>query len=125
LLLIRKQIIQATKKIKTVENKYAMAVTTCPNEDTAKKIANLLLEKKLAACVQLFPINSFYSWKGEICNDNEITLFIKCNQSFYAAIEETITANHPYEVPEIIMLPVINGFAKYLGWIDEVSGEST
>ncbi|MCL2196422.1 MAG: divalent-cation tolerance protein CutA [Treponema sp.] len=105
-----------------MDTQYAMIVNTCPNEETAKKIANLLLEKKLAACIQLFPINSFYSWKGEICNDNEIILFIKCRQNFYAAIEEEIIANHPYEVPEIIMLPVIGGFNKYLGWIDEVSG---
>ncbi|MCL2211057.1 MAG: divalent-cation tolerance protein CutA [Treponema sp.] len=105
-----------------IKNKYAMTVTACPNEDIAKKIAGLLLEKKLAACIQLFPINSFYSWKGEICNDNEIILFIKCRQEHYAAIEEIIIANHPYEVPEIIMMPVIGGFSKYLDWIDEVSG---
>ncbi|MCL2231208.1 MAG: divalent-cation tolerance protein CutA [Treponema sp.] len=105
-----------------MDTQYAMIINTCPNEETAKKIANLLLEKKLAACIQLFPINSFYSWKGEICNDNEIILFIKCRQDRYAAIEEAIIANHPYEVPEIIMLPVIGGFSKYLSWIDEVSG---
>jgi len=112
-------------KAESIQNKYAVVVTTCPNEETSKKIAGLLLEKKLAACIQLFPINSIYLWKGEICDDNEITLFIKCNQSFYAAIEELIIANHPYEVPEIIMLPVIGGFEKYLGWVDEVSGESS
>ncbi|MCL2231213.1 MAG: divalent-cation tolerance protein CutA [Treponema sp.] len=106
-----------------MDNQYAMIINTCPDEETAKKIANLLLEKKLAACVQLFPINSIYSWKGEICNDNEIILFIKCRQNRYAAIEEVIIANHPYEVPEIIMLPVVSGFNKYLSWIDEVSGE--
>jgi len=104
-----------------MDTQYAMIVNTCPNEETAKKIANILLEKKLAACIQLFPINSFYSWKGEICNDNEIILFIKCRQSSYTAIEEAIIANHPYEVPEIIMLPVIGGFNKYLDWIDDVS----
>jgi len=106
-----------------MDEKYAMVLTACPNEEEAKKIANVLLNKKLAACVQLFPVNSFYSWKGEICNDNEIILFIKCRQSRFAAIEDMITANHSYEVPEIIMLPVIGGFSKYLGWIDEVSGE--
>ena len=100
-----------------------MLISACSNEEAAKKIANILLEKKLAACIQLFPINSFYSWKGEICNDNEIILFIKCRQDRYAAIEEAIIANHPYEVPEIIMLSVIGGFSKYLSWIDEVSGE--
>lgn len=103
-------------------NKYAMVITACPNEEIAKKIAGVLLENKLAACVQLMPVNSYYSWKGEICNDNEILLFVKCNQTFYAKIEETIIANHPYEVPEIIMLPVVGGFGKYLGWIDEVCG---
>jgi periplasmic divalent cation tolerance protein len=105
-----------------MDKKYAVIINTCPDEETAKKITGVLLEKKLAACIQLFPINSYYSWKGEICNDNEIILFIKCNQSFYDKIEETIIANHPYEVPEIIMLPVINGLDKYLGWIDEANG---
>jgi len=106
-----------------MNSEFATIINTCPNEETAKKIANLLLEKKLAACIQCFPINSIYSWKGEICNDNEIILFIKCRQSRYTAIEETIIANHPYEVPEVIMLPVIGGFTRYLGWIDEVSGD--
>jgi periplasmic divalent cation tolerance protein len=102
-----------------MDKKYAVVITTCPNEEIAKKIAGILLEKKLAACIQLFPINSYYFWKGEICNDNEITLFIKCNQTFYGKIEESIIENHPYEVPEIIMLPIIDGLNKYLGWIDE------
>jgi len=108
--------------MKVTEKKYAMVITTCPSEKEAKEIANLLLEKKLAACVQLFPINSFYIWQNKINNDNEITLFIKCKQAFYQQIEDAIKAVHPYEVPEIIMLPVIDGFNKYLGWIDEVSG---
>ncbi|MCL2765126.1 MAG: divalent-cation tolerance protein CutA [Treponema sp.] len=105
-----------------MKNEYAVVITACPNEETAKKIIDALLENKLAACIQLFPINSYYSWKGEICNEKEIALFIKCNQNHYAKIEETIIKNHSYEVPEIVMLPVIGAFNKYLSWIDEVSG---
>ncbi|MCL2185686.1 MAG: divalent-cation tolerance protein CutA [Treponema sp.] len=109
--------------MEVTDKKYAMVITTCPSEKEAKEIAQMLLEKKLAACVQLFPINSYYIWKNEINSDNEITLFIKCNHSFYQKIEDAIKAVHSYEVPEIIMLPVIDGFKKYLGWIDEVSGD--
>jgi periplasmic divalent cation tolerance protein len=75
----------------------------------------------LVACIQIFSINSFYSWKGEICNDNEVILLIKCNQKHYTEIEETIVKNHTYELPEIILLPINGGLNRYLGWIDEVS----
>jgi periplasmic divalent cation tolerance protein len=104
-----------------VDKTYAVVLTTCSNEEDAKKIINALLEKKLAACIQLFPINSYYSWKGEVCNDNEVALLVKCNRNHYAEIEETILANHTYELPEIILLPINGGLDKYLGWIDEVS----
>ena len=104
-----------------MDKAYAVVLTTCSNNEDAKKIINALLEKKLVACIQIFPINSFYSWKGEICNDNEVTLLIKCNQKHYNEIEETIVKNHTYELPEIIMLPISDGLNRYLSWIDEVS----
>jgi len=108
--------------MEAADKKYAMVITTCSSDDEAKKIAAKLLEMKLAACVQLFPINSYYIWNNKINNDKEITLFIKCNQACYPHIEDTIKTLHSYEVPEIIMLPIIDGFNKYLGWIDEASG---
>lgn len=104
-----------------MDKTYAVVLTTCSNEEDAKKIINALLERKLAACIQIFSVNSYYSWKGEVCNDKEIALFIKCNQKYYIEIEEAIIANHTYELPEIILLPINKGLNKYLSWIDEVS----
>lgn len=100
---------------------YAVVLTTCATEDDARTIIKAILEKKLAACIQTFPINSFYSWKGEVCNDAEICLFIKCNVKKYEEIEVTIKQNHTYELPEIILLPINAGFTDYLNWIDEVT----
>lgn len=59
-----------------VTSKYAVVLTTCSNEDDAKKIIASLLEKKLAACIQTFPINSYYNWKGSLCNDKEILILL-------------------------------------------------
>lgn len=104
-----------------MENKYAVVLTTCENEESAKKVIDSLLAKELVACIQKFPICSFYSWKGEICNDNEIALLIKCNHKHFEDIKNTILDNHSYELPEIILLPINDGFDKYLNWIDDVS----
>jgi len=104
-----------------MENTYSVVLTTCPNESEANRIIKAILENKLAACIQTFPINSHYIWEDKVCNENEIALLIKCNNNHYNELEKTILANHSYEVPEIILLQIKNGFSKYLGWIDEVS----
>jgi periplasmic divalent cation tolerance protein len=106
---------------KIMASQYAVVLTTCSNEDDAKKIIASLLEKKLAACIQTYPVNSFYSWKGSLCHDNEILLLIKCKYGLFDSIKADILENHPYEIPEIILLPISDGYGKYLSWIDEVS----
>lgn len=103
-----------------MENQFAVVLTTCSNESDAKIIIDALLKKHLAACIQLFPINSYYIWKGDICNDSEVALLIKCNNQNYSEIEATIVEKHNYELPEIIALPIHGGFEGYLNWIDEV-----
>ncbi len=104
-----------------MKNSYAIILTTCANEADAKVIIETLLEKKLVACIQQFPINSFYLWKGEVCNDGEITLLIKCNRNRYLEIEKAILETHTYELPEIIVIPIDGGLNQYLNWIDEVT----
>jgi len=104
-----------------MEKKYSVVITTCSNDEEVRKITSALLEKKIAACIQAFPISSYYTWKGEVCNENEIALLIKCNQNHYAEIETVILKTHSYDLPEIILLPINNGLDKYLSWIDEVS----
>lgn len=104
-----------------MEKKYAVVLTTCANEGDAKTIIDAILKEQLAACIQLFPINSFYSWKGEVCNDKEVALLIKCKRDLCQEIENTIIEKHTYELPEIIVLPIDGGLKGYLNWIDEVS----
>ncbi|MDR1532401.1 MAG: divalent-cation tolerance protein CutA [Clostridiales bacterium] len=103
--------------------KYAVVTTACANDGEAEKIAAVLLERKLAACVQMLPVNSHYVWKDEICADKEVLLLIKCRRENYAGIERAILENHSYELPEILLTPVLGGYIKYLEWMD--GGEAT
>jgi periplasmic divalent cation tolerance protein len=96
-----------------------MIVTTASSKKEASKIAQCLIEKKLAACVQVFPMTSFYSWKNKMEKSKEILLLIKTVKRNYKEIEKAIMKLHHYEVPEIIEIPIINGSRDYLFWISE------
>jgi len=102
-----------------MSSEYAMIIATFPDRESAKKAARLLVEKRLAACTQMFPIESVYLWKGEICDDSEIALFIKTRAALFDDITATIKQIHPYEVPEIIQLPIRDGLPEYLRWVSE------
>jgi len=98
---------------------YQIILCTCPDKDTAEKLAHLLVGDKLAACVNILPgITSIYLWQEQIESAQEHLLLIKANKSSYQAIEETIKKHHPYELPEIIAVPIENGLPEYLHWID-------
>jgi len=94
-------------------------LTTCPDKEMAAKIANHLVEKRLAACVQLCPIESVYLWQGDICREDEITLVIKSKASLFDQVRTEIQAHHSYQVPEIIQVPITDGLTSYLRWIDD------
>jgi periplasmic divalent cation tolerance protein len=97
---------------------YCLILTTTSNIDEAKNIAHQLVQNKLAACTNIIPkIISVYSWKNEICEDEEFLLLIKTRKRLFDAVKESILKMHSYEVPEIIKLPVDMGYEKYLGWI--------
>ena len=100
-------------------NKYSIVIATYPNKEAAKKTAKLLVEERLAACVQLFPIESIYSWEGKIFDENELMLIIKTKTSMFGEVSAYIKKNHSYEVPEIIQIPITNGLPEYLSWIDD------
>ncbi len=97
-----------------------MVLTAC-SADAAPRIAEALVSAKLAGCVQRLPIESTYRWKGEVETAAEVLLLIKIRAADYAAVEQAILARHDYETPEIIMLPVMHGFAGYLSWLGEVT----
>jgi periplasmic divalent cation tolerance protein len=92
---------------------------TCPDKDTAKKLAHLLIEQNLAACVNILPnLTSVYSWEGKIESVQEHLLLIKSTRVNYPAIECALFEHHPYEVPEIIAVSVEHGLPEYLDWIN-------
>ena len=98
---------------------YEIILCTCPDKNTAKKLAHLLITKKLAACVNILPgLLSIYSWEEHIESVQEHLLLIKTNKDNYQAIETLLFKNHPYEVPEIIAVPIERGLPEYLEWID-------
>jgi periplasmic divalent cation tolerance protein len=99
--------------------RYQIILCTCPDKDTAEKLAQLLVDDKLAACVNILPgITSIYLWQKQIESAQEHLLLIKANKSSYQAIEAKIKKHHPYELPEIITVPIENGLPEYLHWID-------
>ena len=104
-----------------MENQYSIVITTTGNKEDADKIANSLLSEKLAACIQVTQIKSYYTWKGSTNIDDEHLLIIKCKKGDYSEIEKNIKSNHSYEVPEIIQVPITAGLPAYLSWINEVT----
>jgi len=92
---------------------------TCPDQDTAEKIARLLVANNQAACVNILPaITSIYRWQGQLESAQEHLLLIKAHKDRYPAIETALRAHHPYELPEIIAVPIDRGLPEYLNWID-------
>jgi len=94
-----------------------LILSTAPTRAEAERIAEALVAEKLAACVQLSPIDSIYRWEGAIERAPEVRLAIKTRAELAATVEARITALHSYDVPEIVMLPISGGSSAYLDWI--------
>lgn len=95
-----------------------IAYSTAPNEQVANKIARYLINAKLAACVSLIPsVKSIYHWKNEIIEDNEILMMIKSEKTKQQKLIDTIVEIHPYDIPEVIIIPIEDGFKDYFSWI--------
>lgn len=91
---------------------------TCPDAATAKSLAAGLVEQGLAACVNVLPeIRSIYRWRNEIHDEGEVLLLAKTSRLAYASLESWLLEHHPYEVPEVLALPVQAGSADYLDWV--------
>lgn len=100
--------------------KPVMIITTVPDIDTGQKIANYLVEEKLAACVNIIPrVTSIYRWQGQIQTDTELLVLIKSTQSMEHTIYEAVKDMHPYELPELITVSIDRGDGDYLQWITD------
>lgn len=110
-----------------MKEEFIVTYITTPDEETARKIAVDLLEKKIAACINITPnIYSIYLWKGDIEDGRETLMTIKTRRTLFKELIRIIKKLHPYEVPEIIALPIIEGYKPYLDWIrDETRNEKT
>jgi periplasmic divalent cation tolerance protein len=95
-----------------------LVLTNLPDRAAAERLAEMLVEQRLAACVNLLaPCRSVYRWKGELQRDEEHPLLVKTTTERYAALEAAIRAAHPYELPEIVAVPIERGLPGYLAWI--------
>lgn len=99
------------------EDTYALVLTTVATEALAEALAQAVVELRLAACVQIQSIRSVCRWKGEMCRGPEFLLIMKTTDRRYAALEAYILANHAYETPQIVRLPIEGGSRAYLDWI--------
>jgi periplasmic divalent cation tolerance protein len=101
-----------------VQSTKLLVLTNVPDRATAERIADLLIDRRLAACVNILaPCRSVYRWKGAVQHDEEHPLLIKTTPQRYAALERELRAAHPYELPEIIAVPIERGLPAYLDWV--------
>ena len=91
---------------------------TCPDANSGQVMADALVGEGLAACVNRLPgVTSTYRWQGKVMTDSEVLLLIKTTESRFAALRERVLALHPYELPELIAVPIEQGHAAYLDWV--------
>jgi len=96
-----------------------IVLTTCPDAASAERLARILVEEGLAACVNILPpMRSIYRWKGKIEDASELLLVIKSAAARFPDIRDRLRALHPYELPEIIAVPIVDGLPAYLAWLN-------
>src|SRR4029077_3148117 len=98
--------------------KIVLALSTFPDRETAQRIANQLVTEKLAACANILPaIESIYRWKEKLETGNETLVFFKLSEGRQSDFQNKLRSLHPYEVPEIIFVPIADGLPEYLRWV--------
>lgn len=108
-----------------MESQALVVYCTCPDRVVAERIAEAVIDERLAACVNLIPgLTSIYRWEGQMQHDVELLLIIKTRSVVYPQLEARLRELHPYQVPEIIALPIQAGSAAYLNWIAGNTGIS-
>ena len=95
-----------------------LVLTNLPDRPSAERLAETLIERRLAACVNILaPCHSVYRWKGTVQHDEEHPVLIKTKRDRYSELEHALRAGHPYELPEIIAVPIEQGLPAYLDWV--------
>ncbi len=95
-----------------------LVLTNLPDATSARSLADVLVEARLAACVNILaPCRSVYRWQGQVEDAEEVPLLIKTTVEHYAALEAAIRRQHPYELPEIVAVPITHGLPDYLAWV--------
>ena len=95
-----------------------LVLTTLPNADAASELAKTVVNEKLAACANLFPaVRSVYRWQAKLQDENEVLVLLKTRQEHFERLKSRILELHPYEVPEVLAIPVEQGYQAYLDWL--------
>jgi len=95
-----------------------LCLCTCPDAPSARRLAGLLVEARLAACVNVLPgLTSVYRWQGAVESADEVLLVIKTDAAHYPALEEALQREHPYELPEVVAVSIAAGSTRYLEWL--------
>ncbi len=102
-----------------MSTEYQIVLNTCPDYASAERLASELIDQGIAACVNIVPeVRSFYRWQGQVESRQEILLLIKSHKTDYPSIQKLILEQHPYELPEIIAVPITQGLEGYLDWLN-------
>ena len=102
-----------------------LALSTFPDAEIARRISNQLVSERFAACANIFPsVESIYRWKEKIESGNETLVFFKVSENRQSTFQDKLRSLHPYDVPEIIFVPVADGLPEYLQWVSENCGQA-
>ncbi|HEX2022721.1 MAG TPA: divalent-cation tolerance protein CutA [Candidatus Thermoplasmatota archaeon] len=97
---------------------HVSVYVACPDRETARRIARALVERKLAACANLLPIESVYRWEGRVEESAEVAMFLKTRRARVPEVVRAVEELHPYEVPCVVAFDLVGGAARYLAWVD-------
>jgi len=110
----------ADKVLESMDTKYCLVLSTCPQGEVAETLAKFLVEGHLAACVNILPgLTSVYPWEGNIETGAEALLLIKTERAVYPRLETELRGRHPYQLPEIVVIDIERGLPDYLNWISQ------
>ncbi len=105
--------------------RHIVVFITCPSKEVSEKIAEILLEKRLAACINIVAkVISHYWWKSEKESSLEVLMIVKTRRELLKKLTKNVIETHPYDVPEIIAVPIVGGSVNYLNWIDKETGRN-